>query len=857
MNSFHMISNRNLKIIYLLTLLFNIAIAGCPNSCSGHGRCGPTAQCTCFRGFYGADCSEKSCPAGIAWFGTTSTTDGVHSIEAECSNMGKCDRGSGECQCFGAFEGRACERMGCNKGCNGHGYCMSLREAAVNKDDINLFTSTTYTLWDADKIFGCICDKGYTGYDCSTTTCVKGHDYFSNFVTYVDEIQAFTCHQASGTQNFKLKFRGETSGLISSATTAAQLETILEAMTTIDDVTVTDENGATSGTVCRTSSIAYTFKVTFTRQHGDLPTLEIVQSTITNSIAYVSGSPSVTGTKLDEVCNNRGLCLDSGKCSCNTGFSSSNGKGVNAIGTTDDCGYSASAPSACAGTTSCNGHGTCSGSALYRCTCYEGFMGTDCSLRKCPKGVAWWDEPTATNTAHAYVECSNRGICDRTAGSCTCMDGFEGEACERVKCQKGGKAGADCGGAGECKSLRFAASTLKVNGVPAPSSYGETAGNANTWDADKIYGCICDTGIYEHDVYGFTGNTCELTACPYGDDPYTTYISGTYTGVAIVTVSGSGSGAQATVYTSEQAVLKIIITTQGSGYAKGNSIKITGSTIQRDEDLVFTLVTDDIDTANSNGLVSTVNALLPSTTGLAFGNANVAQADEVQTVTCTATAGTFTLTFRGRTTAAINYNAPADNTLVALTGTVGVTYGSASVSTTADHTSTLSANDIVNIYSTTQTARNYTVSSVASNSITLTELVGFTTESSMTIKKVVNSVKYELEQLTTVGTVGVAFGSSSAVACSNSGVAITITFRDNSGDLPLMTADKTNLAFSGGTTALTVAQTTAGTKEFLECSGRGSCDRAKGRCKCFDGMQSSNGAGKRGLRADCGKQQLI
>ena len=76
--------------------------------------------------FYGADCSEKSCPAGIAWFGTTSTTDGVHSIEAECSNMGKCDRGSGECQCFGAFEGRACERMGCNKGCNGHsGACRA------------------------------------------------------------------------------------------------------------------------------------------------------------------------------------------------------------------------------------------------------------------------------------------------------------------------------------------------------------------------------------------------------------------------------------------------------------------------------------------------------------------------------------------------------------------------------------------------------------------------------------------------------------------------------------------------------------------------------------------------------------
>ena len=70
------------------------------------------------------------------------------------------------------------------------------------------------------------------------------------------------------------------------------------------------------------------------------------------------------------------------------------------------------------------------------------------------------------------------------------------------------KAGADCGGAGECKSLRFAASTLKVNGVSAPSSYGETAGNANTWDADKIYGCICDTGIYEKQYFGFGTRTC-------------------------------------------------------------------------------------------------------------------------------------------------------------------------------------------------------------------------------------------------------------------------------------------------------------------------------------------------------------
>ena len=43
-------------------------------------------------------------------------------------------------------------------------------------------------------------------------------------------------------------------------------------------------------------------------------------------------------------------------------------------------------------------------------------MGADCSLRKCPLGPAWADQATATDTAHALAECSNRGLCDRTAG---------------------------------------------------------------------------------------------------------------------------------------------------------------------------------------------------------------------------------------------------------------------------------------------------------------------------------------------------------------------------------------------------------------------------------------------------------
>jgi hypothetical protein len=48
-----------------------------------------------------------------------------------------------------------------------------------------------------------------------------------------------------------------------------------------------------------------------------------------------------------------------------------------------------------------------------QCTCDSDWsVAPDCSLRKCPKGIAWADKASSANTAHALVECSNRGVCD-------------------------------------------------------------------------------------------------------------------------------------------------------------------------------------------------------------------------------------------------------------------------------------------------------------------------------------------------------------------------------------------------------------------------------------------------------------
>jgi len=82
-----------------------------------------------------------------------------------------------------------------------------------------------------------------------------------------------------------------------------------------------------------------------------------------------------------------------------------------------------------------------------RCDCWGGWGGGDCSERICPTGLAWSDEATATDTAHGVVECSNRGVCDRVTGRCTCMSGFSGAACERNNCPRG------CSGHGYCRSM--------------------------------------------------------------------------------------------------------------------------------------------------------------------------------------------------------------------------------------------------------------------------------------------------------------------------------------------------------------------------------------------------------------------
>lgn len=544
--------------------------AGCPNECSKHGYCDKNNTCHCAVTHTGPDCSLRTCPDGIAWTDYASATDVAHG-RRECSNRGICNSATGMCKCQKGWTGRSCERLDCpvnDNGihCSGNGRCLSMRRAAELQDDKGLFVTTTYSLWDADKIWGCICDPGYTGYDCSVRQCPFGDDPLSQ--GQVNEIQTINC-QCSGTcsGSFKISFRGEITAAIPHGSSAADLTTALQALHTIRNVTVTLSTGST---VCAASSVASS--VTFTHDAGNLPAMVpySLLSSAGGSVVLTVGT-TTEGTRDWQECSNRGLCdRDKGTCDCKHTWSSSNGAmhgaGL-AVGERGDCSYNSLGLSLLSNTcnmegtaaagTICGGHGTCNGNGTsnyyYQCLCNSGYTGADCTLMTCPFGTPLFQEASGTDTARGTTEeCSGRGLCDRTTGVCECQTGFAGSACQNMDCPLSGTA--HCSGQGTCKTMAQLAALASSEGVALGYTYGSN-NLANTWDHDKLYGCHCTTNFYfgplGGDVSEFIGYDCGQRMCPHGDDPLTegdqqevqaitcTHTSGTFT----LTFRGQTTGA--------------------------------------------------------------------------------------------------------------------------------------------------------------------------------------------------------------------------------------------------------------------------------------------------------------------------
>jgi len=137
-------------------------------------------------------------------------------------------------------------------------------------------------------------------------------------------------------------------------------------------------------------------------------------------------------------CSARGTCdTGSGRCSCFEGFSG------------DAC-QRATCPN------QCSGHGVCQSlqrfvkdigepgimyenawdsNNVMSCLCDAGYRGPDCSFTECPSGGDPMGGPNGFGVNDQADmtdarDCSGRGTCDYSSGSCLCYSGYHGERCE-------------------------------------------------------------------------------------------------------------------------------------------------------------------------------------------------------------------------------------------------------------------------------------------------------------------------------------------------------------------------------------------------------------------------------------------
>eukprot|EP00601_Ochromonadales_sp_CCMP2298_P000370 CAMPEP_0173180592 /NCGR_PEP_ID=MMETSP1141-20130122/6800_1 /TAXON_ID=483371 /ORGANISM="non described non described, Strain CCMP2298" /LENGTH=1152 /DNA_ID=CAMNT_0014103457 /DNA_START=210 /DNA_END=3668 /DNA_ORIENTATION=- len=342
--------------------------------CYGNGVCvgrGGNFECRCNKGFFG-DCQARTCPLGKAWFHEPAADNVAHDEQAECSAMGVCDRGTGQCSCRSGFEGEACERLSCqgrisaSSACSGRGRCLSLRRLAEqHRDDALASTAVVYgssagdpNTWDADMVQGCQADDygflktpyeiynissaagpALSGYDCPrgyNTRLLDAGIYVSYDANYSNprEVQEVYCAANEG--SFQLSFRGHTTRSINANASADQLVKLLEELPTLGRVQVSYDEGQTN--LCSAPN-NYRARVTFVSLVGPVALLEVVNQN-------VLGHPGeVTVTRLSEgvveglfECSGKGDCdRFTGRCKCWNNYGSSDG--IGGPGDRGDCGH--------------------------------------------------------------------------------------------------------------------------------------------------------------------------------------------------------------------------------------------------------------------------------------------------------------------------------------------------------------------------------------------------------------------------------------------------------------------------------------------------------------------------------------
>lgn len=308
----------------------------------------------------------------------------------ECSSRGTCDYATGECKCFDGFEGRGCRRTSCPNSCSGHGRCLTNGEV---RSTYNSFNWQNDQAWDQDRTQQCVCDRGYSGYDCSSRICPFGDDPTTDCgENSAGDAQLIVTEQTGATDKyFTLTFTDMFGGEFTTRPI--------------------DNEGCTAGNPC--PEIQYAL---MDLPNGAIPEVEVdylqVSDDATTRAYLISFTdPSNAGKQNTLQCNT-------------VANPDSNGAQPKYIATSSCTVYNVGGP--------------------------EWFSadGTDLTIEVAKLGgpnpasdntgiFARTDILGSANTASSdttyedFQPCSSKGDCDGATGGCTCRSGHYGEACEK------------------------------------------------------------------------------------------------------------------------------------------------------------------------------------------------------------------------------------------------------------------------------------------------------------------------------------------------------------------------------------------------------------------------------------------
>ncbi|XP_019614633.1 PREDICTED: uncharacterized protein LOC109462522 [Branchiostoma belcheri] len=342
---------------------------GCPNQCSGRGRC-VNGSCDCITGWSGEDCNVGNC--------------------TDCSeDHGRCELGF--CRCEPGWEGAACDQPAtcyAVQNCTSviHGICITTDVCRCEPGYIGADCSKVPTCGNVANCTDhgvcvdydtCLCDEQWTGDKCDQFSC-QALDYCSGHGRCVD-IDVCYCEQ----------------GWTGSSCVTPDCPEVNQCSRQGDCVgpnTCQCYNGY-QGLNC-----------------SEAQSCPELQECNENGVCFNNSYgrnecrcyPGFIGTSCDHPdctkqnnCTNHGSCIEPNLCQCDSGY------------TGNDC-----ANFSCEALQYCSGHGNCVN--FDTCSCDPGWSGGSCNIANC--------------SSKGDCSRSSQGTCV-APDTCACLPGFQGQDC--------------------------------------------------------------------------------------------------------------------------------------------------------------------------------------------------------------------------------------------------------------------------------------------------------------------------------------------------------------------------------------------------------------------------------------------